>query len=139
MAQKIYKGSCHCGAVRFEAEIDLAKGTNKCNCSTCTKARSWFAILKPESIRASVGEENLTTYDWIPPGKTSSFLHFRFCKTCGVRTFGLGGDKEHGEFRFVNVAALDDVDADELAAAPTNYADGRHDRFDKPAPDTRLL
>lgn len=36
MAQK-YKGSCHCGSVQFEAEVDLKSGANKCNCSLCFK------------------------------------------------------------------------------------------------------
>src|SRR5450432_3363773 len=101
---KTYAGSCHCGAVRFEADIDLSAGVCKCNCSLCTKARSWFALVPSDRVRLLAGADAQTEYQWVPPGKDRSFLHFRFCKACGIRSFGVGGDDAHGRFCFVNLA-----------------------------------
>ena len=137
---KTYSGSCHCGAVRFEADIDLAAGTNRCNCSLCTKARAWFVIVKPDRFRLLAGADAQTEYHWTPPGQPRPFLHYRFCRTCGIRTAGHGGlDSADGGFYFVAVASLDNVDRDELAAAPLRFADGRHGRFNQAPEDTRLL
>ena len=35
--------------------ISLSKGTNKCNCSICTKSRAWFVLVKPEPFRLLAG------------------------------------------------------------------------------------
>ena len=85
MTKKTYQGSCHCGAVAFEAKIDFDKGTTRCNCSICTKSRFWFAIIQDEDFKLEKGEGQLSNYSWIPPGKTESHLRYRFCKTCGIR------------------------------------------------------
>jgi hypothetical protein len=134
MATKTYSGSCHCGAVRFEADVDLAKGTTRCNCSFCSKARAWFVTVPPDQVRLIAGADAQAQYQWTPAGRSESHLRYQFCKTCGIRTFGYGGDK----FRFINVAALE-VDPGELAAAPLRYVDGKNDRYDQPPKDTRLL
>ena len=44
-----------------------------------------------------------------------------------------------GKFYALAVSTLDDVDPDELAAAPMKFIDNRHDRIDRAPADTRLM
>jgi len=124
MTMRLHHGSCHCGAVRFEAEIDLAAGTIRCNCTLCTKQRSWVAIVPRAALRLLSGEAALSEYRC----NTRTEQHF-FCATCGVRPFGYGSSPRWGAYVAVGVACLDDVTAAELAVAPVRLLDGRNDTW----------
>jgi hypothetical protein len=131
---KTYRGSCHCGAVRFEADIDLRQGTLRCNCSICTKLRLWPAIVKPEAFRLLDGHADLTKYLF----HTQTDQHL-FCRHCGVHPFVIGRSPRWGDFYAVNISCLNDIDIDELAAAPITYLDGRNDNWHTPPADIRTL
>jgi hypothetical protein len=126
--RRTYHGSCHCGAVTFEADLDLAEPTYRCNCSICRRTRFWPAVARPEQFRLLTGEAELAKYLF----NTRRNEHF-FCRHCGVRAFGVGNDTPIGKMIGVNLGCLDDASDEELAAAPVVYVDGRADRFEPPA------
>ena len=130
MATKTYQGSCHCGRVKFAADIDLAEGTGKCNCTSCWKKRWWSCRAKPDGFRLLAGADEM------PKGAQGGF-----CKHCGVHLFGFVDVTEWNPVAYysISVAALDDLDAAELAAAPVKFMDGRHDDWWHEPKETRHL
>lgn len=131
MPLQTYQGSCHCGAIRYEAELDLAEGSNRCNCSYCAKARAWFAFVKgPERFRMLAGE-GVSEYRWVPPGSDEAHLTYTFCRTCGVRTFARGNlESLGGIFHAVHVPTLQ-LSPEQFAEIPVRYVNGRDGRFDQ--------
>jgi hypothetical protein len=138
MPKQTYHGSCHCGEVRYSAELDFAGGTIRCNCSLCSKSRAWFSFASEEKFRLESGRDKLITYRWTPPGKPKPNLTYHICSGCGVRTHADGVGPDGARTVAVQVATLDDADPDVLAKS-IHYVDGRHDHFDREPADKRLL
>lgn len=134
---RTYSGGCHCGAVRFEVDLDISAETVKCNCSICTKMRLWSAPAKPQNFRLIVGESELTDY----VGKGNDVAHHLFCKHCGVHAFEWVDvpNMTGGKYFNISVACLDDLDIDELMAAPVTYCDGRNDDWGSRPSEVRPL
>jgi hypothetical protein len=132
--KKTYAGGCHCGAVRFEADLDLAGGTFRCNCSICFKTRAWLASAPAGAFRLLSGEQGLRDYQF---GKKR--IHHLFCGTCGVRSFSRVSDGQGNPMYAVRVNCLDGVDPQELVDAPVRYVDMLHDDFKSAPAETRHL
>jgi hypothetical protein len=115
-----YRASCRCGAVRYEADADLGKGTSQCNCTFCTKLGWWGLLVKPSAFRLLSGEESLLR----SPDPRAERPR---CAICGVIPFGHGNVPQiGGEYYSINIRCIDGVD---LAGVPIKYLDGRHDTW----------
>ena len=110
-----YQGSCHCGAVRYDVDMDPPTKAFACNCSICSRA-GWLLAFVPRTKVAITGEDSLTDYQF---GK--KHIHHVFCRTCGVRSFSRGTDKDGTINYAVNLRCLAGFDA---AALPVETFDG---------------
>ncbi len=116
-----HSGSCHCGDVRFDVEIDASTGS-RCNCSICHKLGATTGIVKPAAFTLLTDEAKLTRYEW--GGKTAQRY---FCARCGITCFARGFlEQVGGAYVSVNLNCLDDVDANE---ATIGHWDGRNNNW----------
>jgi hypothetical protein len=136
LALKKYQGSCHCKKVKFEAEIDLQKGTYKCNCSYCAKVRNWGHMTKPSAIKWTSGQSDVATYQ-INPGTPNEYY---FCKHCGVRLGTKGFIEEvGGDYYSVTIATLDNITPEELAELSVQCMDGANNDWYSIPKETKHL
>jgi len=112
----IYEGSCHCGAVAFEAEgeIDSAMA---CNCSMCRRRGSLLWFIPREQLRLKTPEAAAGTYIF-----NKHVIKHRFCPTCGIHPYGEGSDPQGNVMAAVNLRCVENVDLD---AIPVQHYDGR--------------
>jgi hypothetical protein len=89
-----------------------------------------------EGFRHQGGETELSKYR-----EGSATGHGGFCKHCGVSPYGYvdAAEWNDGAYVSVNVACLDNLDPNELMAAPIKYMDGLHDNWWGEPAETRHL
>ena len=76
-----YTGGCHCGAVRYQVQVEKLIAT-ECNCSICQK-KGFIHLIVPESRFILLqGEDSLSTYTF----NTCTAKH-HFCRHCGIHSF----------------------------------------------------
>lgn len=110
---KRYEGGCHCGAVRYDVQLDLTQPVVTCNCSICFKTGALLAFTPEASFTLRSGQDALVDYQF---GKKN--IHHLFCRTCGVRSFGRGKGPDGKEMRAINVRCLDGVSLEGLKLYP---------------------
>ena len=111
-------GSCHCGAVKYRVDIDLASPAISCNCSMCGRAGTLLSFVPADKFQVLQGEANLTDYQF-----NKHVIHHTFCKTCGIKPFARGKGPNGAEMVAINVRTIEDVD---LAKVATKPYDGKH-------------
>jgi len=94
-------GGCHCGAVRFRAEVDAAPEVLECNCSICRHVGLLHLIVPHGAFELLSGREALASYRF----GTGAAEHL-FCRTCGVKSFYQ--PRSHPAAWSVNWRSLDD-------------------------------
>jgi hypothetical protein len=114
---KTYQGSCHCGDVKFEVQLDLSKPATTCNCSICSRTGTMLSFVPDTVFNMKSGEDSLTDYQF-----GNQHIHHLFCKRCGVRSFARGKNRDGSAMVAVNVRCLEGVD---LETVPTRPFDGR--------------
>jgi len=111
-----YRGSCHCKAVSFTVDVDLANPIT-CNCSYCQRRGSILAFTPEQNFSLENGKDKLTEYRF----NTNKIEHL-FCSVCGMESFSQGEAPDGRRMVAVNVRCLEDVDVSSLN--PT-MVDGR--------------
>ncbi len=107
---KTYTGGCHCGAVKYEVDMDEIQGGITCNCSLCSMRGSILTFVPASQFRLLSGEENLTDYQF-----NKMIIHHLFCKTCGVSSFSRGKGPDGSDMVAVNLRTIDDIDIASLS------------------------
>ena len=115
MAMTHHTGSCQCGAVAFEADVDL-DSTITCDCSRCRRLGSVLAFTPPDQFKLLRGAGAMTPYQF-----NKHAISHQFCKICGIQPLACGKKPDGTAMVAINANCLDGVDA---RALPSKHVHG---------------
>jgi hypothetical protein len=110
-----YRGSCHCGQLRFEVlgQLDTAV---ECNCSHCSRKGYLLWFVPRTDFTLESPADSLGTYTF-----NKHAIRHHFCQKCGCAPFGFGASKG-AEMAAINIRCLEGV---ELTSVKRKFVDGR--------------
>lgn len=121
MSSNKHHGSCLCGDVQFEVQVDLSQGS-QCNCTICTKLGATGSLVKPAEFTLLSDKSKQASFTRNP-----EVGNRYFCARCHVYCYGAGHLAElGGDFVSVNLNCIDGFD---LTKAALIHWDGRHDNW----------
>ena len=109
-----YKGSCHCGGIKFEVEGDLRE-VIECNCSICSRKGSLLGFVPQEKLKMLTPKERMSTYTF-----NKHVIQHHFCPTCGIHPLAKATDRSGKPMAAINVRCLEGVDLKRLEVKPFN-------------------
>ncbi|CAM4346495.1 GFA family protein [Corallococcus exiguus] len=115
------KGSCHCGATRFEVTAP-PQDITRCNCTFCSKRGVLWAYYPPEQVKFT-SRDQAGVYD-----RNAPVVHHH-CQKCGCGTWSDIPVWENnapvpGQFKVgLNARLFDDFNLD---AVRVKFVDGRN-------------
>ena len=111
-----HAGGCHCGAVRFEANVPADIELIDCNCSMCRMSGYLHLIVPATRFRLLRGAEHLSEYRF----NTGTARHL-FCRHCGVKSFYVPRSNPDGYS--VNLRCLDQSTLESVNIEPFDDSD----------------
>lgn len=109
------RGSCHCGAVAYTAELEPTEAID-CNCSICRRKGYLHAFVTPDKFKLETSRDAFSTYTF-----NRHAVRHHFCKECGCAPFGEGKTPDGREMVEINLRCVEGLD---LSTLPVKQFDG---------------
>jgi hypothetical protein len=110
-----YKGSCHCGNIKFEVEGELEQAI-ECNCTHCSRKGYLLWFVPADKFKLETSENGLSTYQF-----NKHVINHHFCPKCGCAPFGSGKNPSGIETKAINARCIEGID---LSTLKKQFYDG---------------